>query len=57
MELEITQEFLNNIKKLIYSQDFINVLTNQTTDILEVVFILQTLKNKVNEIEENLNED
>lgn len=57
MELEITQEFLNNIKKLIYSQDFIDVLVNQTTDILEVVFILQTLKNKVNEIEENLNED
>lgn len=57
MELEITQEFLNNIKKLIYSQDFINVLTNQTTDILEVVFILQTLKNKINEIEESLNED
>ena len=57
MELEITQEFLNNIKKLIYSQDFIDVLVNQTTDILEVVFILQTLKNKVNEIEESLNED
>lgn len=57
MEIEITQEFLDNVKTLIYSQTFVDCLINQKTDITEVVFILQTLRDKINELQENLNED
>lgn len=57
MQFEITQEFLDNVKTLIYSQNFLNYLTEQATDILETVFILQTLRDKINELQENLNED
>ena len=57
MEIEITQEFLDNVKTLIYSQTFVDCLINQKTDITEVVFILQTLRDKINELQEKLNED
>ena len=57
MEIEITQEFLDNVKTLIYSQTFVDCLINQKIDIAEVVFILQTLRDKINELQENLNED
>ena len=57
MEIEITQEFLDNVKTLIYSQTFVDCLINQKTDITEVVFILQTLRDKINELQESLNED
>ncbi len=57
MQFEITQEFLDNVKTLVYSQNFLNCLTEQATDILETVFILQTLRDKINELQESLNED
>ena len=57
MEIEITQEFLDNVKTLIYSQTFVDCLISQKIDITEVVFILQTLRDKINELQENLNED
>ena len=50
MEIEITQEFLDNVKTLIYSQTFVDCLINQKIDIAEVVFILQTLRDKINEL-------
>lgn len=53
-EIPITQEFLDNVKTLVYSQNFLKCLTEQATDILETVFILQTLRDKINELEERI---
>jgi len=55
MSVEINQELVNEINKVLYNKDFSQFLVDHTTDPAVAMVILQLLFDGVNSMQETLN--